>query len=92
MKENAIRKVIQELIVPDLQKLISRIDILDERISSVKNELKSDIVHLENEVKSDIKHLDEKIDTKIAALDEKIDLMNKFNERLFNLVQPAGQK
>ncbi len=81
MRENAIRKVIQELIVPDLQKLIGRIDILDERISSVKNELKSDIVHLENEVKKDIEHLN-----------EKVDLMNKFNERLFNLVQPAGQK
>ena len=50
-------------------------------MSSVKNELKSDISHLESEVKKDIEHLN-----------EKVDLMNKFNERLFNLVQPAGQK
>jgi hypothetical protein len=65
IRENAIRKVIQELIVPDLQKLIGRIDILDERISSVKNELKSDISHLENEVKKDIPDFALYIDIKI---------------------------
>ena len=59
IRENAIRKVIQELIVPDLQKLIGRIYILDERISSVKNELKSDIIRLDEK----IEHLDEKIDS-----------------------------
>ena len=106
MRENAIRKVIQELIVPDLQKLIGRIDILDERISSVKNELKSDIIRLDekiehldekidsfrNELKSDIVHLENEVKKDIEHLNEKVDLMNKFNERLFNLVQPAGQK
>ena len=99
IRENAIRKVIQELIVPDLQKLIGRIDILDERMSSVKNELKSDIIRLDekidsfkNELKSDIVHLESEVKKDIEHLNEKVDLMNKFNERLFNLVQPAGQK
>ena len=99
IRENAIRKVIQELIVTDLQKLIGRIDILDERMSSVKNELKSDIIRLDekidsfrNELKSDISHLESEVKKDIEHLNEKVDLMNKFNERLFNLVQPAGQK
>ena len=117
IKENAIRKAIQELIVPDLQKLISKGDILEERINSVKNELKADIGRLDekidtkitaldekidsvkSELKSDIAHLDEKVNSvkneikaDIAHLDEKVDLMNKFNERLFNLIHPAGQK
>ena len=99
IRENAIRKVIQELIVTDLQKLIGRIDILDERMSSVKNELKSDIIRLDekidsfrNELKSDISHLESEVKKEIEHLNEKVDLMNKFNERLFNLVQPAGQK
>ena len=47
VKENAIRKVIQELIVADLQKLISKVEILDERLTSVRTELKSDISSLE---------------------------------------------
>ena len=95
IKENAIRKVIQELVVPDLQKLISKVDILEEKINSVKNELKADIVRLDDKIDS----LDDKIDTiknelkaDIYRLDEKIDLMNRFNERLFNLIHPAGQK
>ena len=77
IKENAIRKVIQELVVPDLQKLIGKVDILEEKINSVKNELKADIGRL---------------DERMNSLDEKVDLMNKFNERLFNLIHPAGQK
>ena len=65
----------------ELKAINTRIDALDEKIDSIKSELKADI-----------KHLDEKIDTKITALDEKVELMNKFNERLFNLIHPAGQK
>jgi len=93
-KENAIRKVIQELIVPDLQKLISKVDILDERITSVRTELKSDISSLEKELKSDIKRLEDKIedneekmDIKISALSDKVDIMNKFNDKLFDVLQ-----
>jgi hypothetical protein len=33
IKENAIRKVIQELIVPDLGKIMNKQDILEERIN-----------------------------------------------------------
>ena len=77
IKENAIRKVIQELIVPDIKEIRGKVDILEERIISVKNELKADMGRL---------------DEKINSLDEKIDLMNKFNERLFNIIYPAGQK
>ena len=40
IKENAIRKVIQELIVPDLQRIISKGDILEERINSSRMNLK----------------------------------------------------
>ena len=96
VKENAIRKVIQELIVPDLQKLISKVEILDERITSVRTELKSDISSLEKELKSDINRLEnkiedneEKMDIKISALSEKVDLMNKFNDKLFDALHPT---
>ena len=113
IKENAIRKVIQELIVPDLQKLIGKVDILEEKINSVKNELKADIAGLDKkidstkaELRADIARLDDKIgsvknelkadigrlDERMDSLDEKVDLMNKFNERLFNLIHPVGQK
>jgi flagellar capping protein FliD len=89
VKENAVRKVIQELVVPDLQKLIGKIDILEERISSVKNELKSDIARLDEKIDS----LDDKMDTKITALSEKVDYMNKTNERLFDIIiHPEGTK
>ena len=106
IKENAVRKLIQELIVPDLQRIISKGDILEERINSVKNELKADIGRLDERINSldekidtkitalndKIDSLDNKIDTKITALSEKVDYMNKFNERLFNLIHPSGQK
>ena len=52
------------------RKWIFKITALDEKIDSIKSELKADIEHL----------------------NEKVDLMNKFNERLFNLIHPAGQK
>ena len=98
VKENAIRKVIQEIIVPDLQKIISKVEILDERLNSVRTELKSDIANLDlkidsvrTELKSDINRLEnkiedneEKMDIKISALSEKVDLMNKFNDKLFD--------
>ena len=77
IKENVIRKVLQELIVPELKDIKNKIDVIEERINSTNTRIDA---------------LDEKIDTKIAALDEKVDLMNKFNERLFNLIHPAGQK
>jgi chromosome segregation ATPase len=100
IKENAVRKVIQELVVPDLQKLIGKIDILEERISStntridaLKNELKSDIARLDEKINSlddkmdtKITALDDKMDTKITALSEKVDYMNKTNERLFDII------
>ena len=131
IKENAVRKVIQEFVVPDLQKLIGKADILEEKINSVKNELKADIAGLDkkidstkaelkadiarlddkigsvkNELKADIGRLDERMDSlddkidtiknelkaDIYRLDEKVDLMNKFNERLFNLIHPTEQK
>jgi len=75
IKENAVRKVIQELVVPDLQKLIGKIDILEERISSVKNELKSDIARIDERINSldgKIDSLDEKIEINYKRLDEKI--------------------
>ncbi len=102
IKENAVRKVIQELVVPDLQKLIGKVDILEERINSIKNELKADIGHIDGRIDSleyKIDSLDEKVESTkselksdIAHLDEKVDLMNRFNERLFNLIHPVGQK
>ena len=95
VRENAIRKVIQELIVPDLQKLIGKVDILEEKINSTNTRidaLDEKIESTKNELKADIGRLNDKIDTKITALDEKIDLMNRFNERLFNLIHPTGQK
>ncbi len=99
IKENAVRKVIQELIVPDLKEIKNKIGILEERISSVNNELKADINRLDEKIDIKITALDDKIDSfrnelkaDINRLDEKIDLMNKFNERLFNLIHPAGQK
>ena len=91
IKENAVRKVVQELVVPDLQKLIGKVDILEEKINSTNTRIDS----LEYKINS----LDDKIDTiknelkaDIYRLDEKIDLMNRFNERLFNLIHPTGQK
>ena len=103
IKENAIRKAIQELIVPDLQKLIAKVEVLDERLSSVRTELKSDIANLDlkidsvrTELKSDINRLENKIDDnyektdiKISALSEKVDLMNKFNDKLFDALHPV---
>ncbi len=113
IKEDALSKVLQELIVPDNEEIKNKIDVLEERINStnerigsLRNELKADIAHLETELKQDIEHLSEKVDftkselksdsgrldERIDSLSEKVDLMNKFNERLFNLIHPAGQK
>ena len=77
IRENAIRKVIQELIVPDLGKIMNKQDILEERINSVKNELKSDIARLDERINTNIVRLDERINTNIARLDERIDSLDK---------------
>ena len=115
IEEDALSKVLQELIVPDNEEIKNKnkIDVLEERtnstnerIGSLRNELKADIAHFETELKQDIEHLSEKVDftkselksdigrldERIDSLSEKVDLMNKFNERLFNLIHPAGQK
>ena len=109
-EEKILRKAIQELVIPIFNEIKDaskeRINSTNERIGSLRNELKSDITHLETELKKDIEHLDEKVestkselksdigrlDERIDSLSEKVDLMNKFNERLFNLIHPAGQK
>ena len=77
IKENVIRKVLQELIVPELKDIKNKIDVIEERINSTNTRIDA---------------LDDKIDYKINALDDKIDIMNKYNERLFSLIHPAGQK
>jgi len=89
IKENAIRKVIQELIVPDLGKIMNKQDILEERINStntridaLKNEIDVKIDSLKNKIDDN----DEKINIKIDALSEKVDYMNKTNERLFDII------
>ena len=95
VEENILRKAIQELVIPIFNEIKDKMDAskerinstntiinsTNERIGSLRNELKADIAHLETELKQDIEHLS-----------EKVDLMNKFNERLFNLLHPAGQK
>ncbi|MHB1664297.1 MAG: hypothetical protein ACYCT7_03405 [bacterium] len=107
IKENAIRKVIQELIVPNLSKIINKQDILEEKINStntridamdikidsLKNEFKADLALLDGKIdsldeKMDIKidAISEKMDIKIDALSEKVDYMNKTNERLFDII------
>jgi hypothetical protein len=76
IKENAIRKVIQELIVPNLSKIINKQDILEEKINSTNTRIDAidiKIDSLKNELKSDIARLDEKIDIKIDSLKNKID-------------------
>ena len=68
---------------------------LTPQINEIKGELKdinTRIDSLKNEMNAKIDALDDKIDYKIDALDEKMDIMNKYIERLFNLIHPAGQK
>ncbi len=107
LKENALRKVIQELIVPDLNKIRTDVSMLNEKLNgldskveSFRNEFKADIKSLDskvesfrNEFKSELSRLDGKIDSlddkieiRLNSLDEKINLMNKFNEKLFEAV------
>ena len=97
---DVIRKAIQELIIPDLNKI--RIDVsmlnekvnsLDSKVESFRNEFKADIGRLDEKIGS----LDEKVDliksefkSDINHLDEKMDYMNRFNEKLFNLIHPAS--
>ncbi len=92
LKENALRKVIQELIIPDLNKIrtdVSMLNILNEKINGLDNKVES----FRNEFKSEISRLDGKIDSsddkieiRLSSLDEKITLMNKFNEKLFEAI------
>lgn len=80
IKENAIRKVIQELIVPDLGKIMNKQDILEEKINSTNTRIDAmdvKIDALKNELKSDIARLDDKLNTKITALDNKIDSLDE---------------
>ncbi len=106
IKENAVIKFIREIIVPDINEIKTNVSILKSDMAHLESELKSDIAHLDDkvdliksELKSDIAHLDDKIDsldkkvdTKITALSEKVDYMNKFNERLFDIIHPTAQK
>ncbi|MCL4428403.1 MAG: hypothetical protein M1276_05385 [Deltaproteobacteria bacterium] len=89
LKENALRKVIQELIVPDLNKIRTDVSLLNEKLNgldskveSFRNEFKSELSRLDGRIDS----LDDKIEIRLNSLDEKINLMNKFNEKLFEAV------
>ncbi len=85
IKENAIRKVIQELIVPDLGKIMNKQDILEERINSIDKKLDYKIDSLKNEM--DVKF--DAVNGKIDSINDKIDLMNKYNERLLDIIHPV---
>ena len=81
----AFMKSLERFLTPQLNEIKGEIKVLNTKIEALDEKVDS----IKNELKADIKHLDEKIDTKITALDEKVELMNKFNERLFNLIHPA---
>jgi outer membrane murein-binding lipoprotein Lpp len=107
LKENALRKVIQELIVPDLNKIRTDVSMLNEKLNgldskveSFRNEFKADIKSLDskvesfrNEFKADIKSLDSKVESfrnefksELSRLDGKIDsLDDKIEIRLNSL-------
>ncbi|RZD16015.1 MAG: hypothetical protein EVJ46_07415 [Candidatus Acididesulfobacter guangdongensis] len=85
IKENAIRKVIQELIVPNLSKIINKQDILEEKINSTNTRIEAMDIKIDS-LKNKIDDNDEKIDIKITALSEKVNYMNKTNERLFDII------
>ncbi|MHB1661976.1 MAG: hypothetical protein ACYCSQ_02110 [bacterium] len=114
IKENAVRKIIQELIVPDLSRIINKQDILEERINSLRNELKSDMSRLDEKVDTKFEAVNDRIDSlknemnvkfdamdnkmetkfdavndRIDSLNDKIDLMNKYNERLLDIIHPV---
>jgi GTP-dependent phosphoenolpyruvate carboxykinase len=65
----------------ELKAINTRIDALDEKMDIKITALDEKVDLIKSELKADIEHLN-----------EKVDLMNKFNERLFNLIHPAGQK
>ena len=73
-----VKKIIQELIVPELREIkleirgvTVEIKRLDEKIDSLRNEMHSEL-----------RRLDEKIDSGFARLDDKIDMAMKFRDRI----------
>ncbi|MEW6104353.1 MAG: hypothetical protein AB1630_11170 [bacterium] len=75
----AMRKLIQELILPELESIKAKVENLgveirrlDEKIEGTKAELLSEIRRLDEKIEVNYKRLDEKIDSVFYRLDEKI--------------------
>jgi len=88
-----IKKVIQELVVPDLKNIVSEIKDIKSDIKELKVEIKrldQKIDSLRNEVMTEIKRLDEKIDSTRRELNEKIDTALDIRERLARVESKVG--
>ena len=60
-----VKQILQELILPEFKNLLSEFHRLDDKITSFREEFRTEI-----------RRLDEKIDNKIDRLDEKLGLIN----------------
>ncbi|MBU1599313.1 hypothetical protein KKG61_04315 [bacterium] len=79
----AIKKVIQDLIIPEFEFIKGEIRRLDEKIGSVQTEMTVNYQRLDEKIDSMGKRLDEKMDSMGKRLDEKIDSMDKrLNEKV----------
>lgn len=84
----SIIKALERYLTPQINEIKGELKAINTRIDALDEKMDTKIKRLEDKIDA----LDDKIDYKINALNDKIDIMNQFNERLFNLIHPAGQK
>ncbi|MFQ6093611.1 MAG: hypothetical protein ACE5OR_13230 [bacterium] len=97
-----MKKVLQDIVVPEIRgiqveirRLDDRIDSLDEKfdtkISALEEKFDNKIGSLTNEMRSEFRRIDEKIDAVEGKLSDKIDALDeKFDTKIDSLDQRLG--
>lgn len=68
-----LKKLFQELVVPELKEIKAEQKTLHTELSSFRNGMKIEIKRLDQKIDSGLTRLDEKITTGLTRLDDKID-------------------
>ena len=84
-----LKKIFQELIVPELREIKAEQKTLHAELSSFRNEVKTEIKRLDQKIDSGLTRLDEKIDSfrnemrsETKRIDEKLETAMQIRERL----------
>ncbi|OGX05692.1 MAG: hypothetical protein A3G87_04930 [Omnitrophica bacterium RIFCSPLOWO2_12_FULL_50_11] len=83
-----VKKIIQDLVVPELHEIKTKLATVEVEIRRLDQKIDTKIASLDQKIDTKIAGLEQKIDTKIAGLEQKIDsVAQKMDSKIAGLEQ-----